>query len=80
MLVLTARRQGVSYLGTGQLAGSSQESARVDQPPVVFVCTGQDGLEFKNLPFSLLQPNTARLIGSNKAKRYITSEKIGQNS
>ena len=83
VLVLTARRRGASYLGQvvlgQQLAGSSQGSARVDQPPVVFVCTGQDGPQFKNLPFSLLQPNTARLIGSNKAKRYIPSEKIGQN-
>ena len=66
LLVLTVRRQGVSYLGKGLLALHKEV---LDQPPVVFVCTGQDGLEFKDLPFPLLQPNTARLIGIYKAER-----------
>ena len=57
VLVLTARRQGgVSYLGRSLLA-LHKEALAVTHPPLVFVCTGEEAFQVKELPFPFLKPN-----------------------
>ena len=59
VLVLTAKRQGVSYLGRSLLALHKElRRAAVDHQPLVFVCTGEVALDLGELPFPFLQPNT----------------------
>ena len=59
VLVLTARRQGgVSYLGRSLLA-LHKETLAGTHPPLLFVCTGEEALELKELPFPFLKPNTS---------------------
>ena len=75
VLVLTASRQGVSYLGRSLLALHREMEATKPQP-LVFVCTGEAGMDkeySRRLPFHLMQPNKslpANLSpGNRKAKR-----------
>ena len=57
VLVLTARRQGgVSYLGRSLLA-LHKEALAATHPPLVFVCTGEEAFQVKELPFPFLKPN-----------------------
>ena len=58
VLVLTARRQGVSYLGRSLLA-LHREALAAARPPLVFVCTGEEAFQVKGLPFPFLKPNTS---------------------
>ena len=72
VLVLTASRQGVSYLGRSLLALYREVRATPKYQPLVFVCTGEEGMD-KELPFPLLQPNKSPPAhlppGNRKAKR-----------
>ena len=73
VLVLTAKRRGVSYLGRSLLA-LHKEVRRdgVDQQHLVFVCTGEEALGLRELPFPFLQPNNSLPYlppGDQKAKR-----------
>ena len=57
VLVLTARRQGgVSYLGRSLLA-LHKEALAATHPPLVFVCTGEEAFQVKELAFPFLKPN-----------------------
>ena len=76
VLVLTASRQGVSYLGRSLLALHGEVVAAKNKP-LVFVCSGEKEIEkkFRNrLPFPLIQPNTSQPLhlwspGNRKAKQ-----------
>ena len=73
VLVLTAKRQGVSYLGRS-LHALHKELHRdaVDHQHLVFVCTGEEALGLRELPFPILQPNTSLPYlppGDQKAKK-----------
>ena len=74
VLVLTAKRRGVSYLGRSLLALHKEvHRAAVDHQHLVFVCTGEEALGLREqLPFQVLQPNTSLPYlppGDQKAKR-----------
>ena len=73
VLVLTASRQGVSYLGRSLLALYREVRATPKYQPLVFVCTGEEGMDSGGLPFPLIQPNKSRPAhlppGNRKAKR-----------
>ena len=74
VLVLTAKRRGVSYLGRSLLALHKEvHRAAVDHQHLVFVCTGEEALGLREqLPFQVLQPNTPLPYlppGDQKAKR-----------
>ena len=73
VLVLTAKRRGVSYLGRSLLALHKEvHRDAVDHQHLVFVCTGEVALDLRELPFPFLQPNTSLPYlppGDQKAKR-----------
>ena len=77
VLVLTSRRQqGVSYLGRSLLALHREVRATTKYQPLVFVCTGDEGMDKEysgGLPFPLIQPNESLPSqlppGNRKAKR-----------
>ena len=60
VLVLTASRRGVTYLGRSLLALHREVTTTAKRQPLTFVCTGEEGMEkeySRGFPFLLIQPD-----------------------